>query len=192
MAKALIKTIIASVVICCSVGIKLFAQKAQIDYSLGAVISKPAYFPNGAKSTITGFGFDITREKFIVPNFSWTVSTGFDYFRGNITHRTRPGMEKDSSIRHFIGIPVMGGLKLYIDKMFYVSGDAGLLIRVNNNSKTHLAVTPSAGIMLRTGKSKIDLGIKLINALKGFSQAKNNSLQNGGYGFWSCRAAWVF
>ena len=192
MCKALLKIVLVWLIAVCCFGARLMAQKAQIDYSIGGLLSKPAYFPNHAKSTITGFGIDITREKSISPNFSWTLSTGFDYFRGTIMHHNRPGIAKDTAIRHFVGIPAMGGLKLYFGKFFYVAGDAGLLIRVNNTSKTHLCVTPAVGVMLRTGRSKIDLGIKLVNALKGFSQAKNNSLQNGGYGFWSCRAAWVF
>ena len=98
MCKALIKIVLVWLIAGCCLGSPLFAQKAQIDYSVGGLISKPAYFPNHARSTMTGFGVDITREQFISPNFSWTVSTGFNYFRGGITHHNRPGMAKDTAI----------------------------------------------------------------------------------------------
>ncbi len=87
-------------------------------------------------------------------------------------------------------MPVLVGLRYFIWKSFYITGEAGVSIRMGHNTGTHLTLAPAAGYIIPIKKSHIDLGIKLMNVVEGGGIPESTSLQRGGYGYWTFRIAY--
>ncbi len=180
------------ILICLLACVRSNAQYKKADTEIGLNFSKPSYFKGAETSNAIGFGLDVKREWNFTSRFSFTADAGFNYFQGDYTYYKFMGSPKDTVIKNFSIVPVLAGLKYYFAGNFYLSGEAGIVIKASRNAGTRLALVPSAGWMLPLGNSKIDLGIRLTNIISGYGTPESSGLKNGGYGFWSLRAAYGF
>jgi hypothetical protein len=104
-------------------------------------------------------------------------------------------LRPDTTVNNYALLSALVGLKYYVTGRFYLSGQAGLVTGVSisgsNDAGTHLALAPSAGLLLPVKSSAVDISFRLVNVTGGGGIPESNNLRVGGYGFWSFRIAWA-
>lgn len=175
------------------VAITSFAQSKKTTYSIGALVSRPAYFPNTESNNATGIGFEIQREHLFSKKFSWTASAGYIHFSGAHNYIDYSGLPHDTSLNSYGNIPVFAGLRYYFWKKLFLGGEAGAMIQASKNTGTLFSLAPSLGYKFNVAyKHAIDASVRLINTLPGYGTLEANSLSKGGYGIWVLKVAYAF
>jgi len=169
-----------------------FCQRNPASYSIGLDISKPVYFSYGNTSSAMGIGLNLNREKKLGKRFSWTAGIGFNYFSGNFHYYKFTNGTGDTISKNFAILPIVTGFKYHFAENFFMQFQGGVAAGISKNTGTEFVLIPSIGYVLPTPKPKIELALQLANVIQGFGIAENNSLSNGGYGYWSFRIAYHF
>ena len=174
--------------------------ESKVIWFIGAEISRITGFENQNETfQATGVGGVVKMENIVSKKFALTAELSFRNFTGKYTYTrfssspgdTTSGSPKDTTIDNFAMVPLLFGLKYYYAKKFYLSAEIGLAFKASSATRTKLALSPSLGVLLPTGKyNNIDLSLRFTHIVTGYGTPESNGLENGGYGFLSIRAAY--
>ena len=179
---------------------KIERTESKVIWFIGAEISRITGFENQNETfQATGVGGVARMENLVGRKFALTAELSFRNFTGKYTYThfsgspgdTTAGSPKDTTIENFAIAPLLFGLKYYYTKKFYLSAEIGLALKASSATRTKLALSPSLGVLLPTGKyNNIDLSVRFTHIVTGYGTPESNGLENGGYGFVSIRAAY--
>jgi hypothetical protein len=173
--------------------ISSFSQTKKTTYSVGALVSTPAYFPNTETNNTTGIGFEIQTERLFSKKFSCTASAGYIHYSGNYTYINYSSFAHDTTINSYGNVPLFAGLRFYCWKKLFLGAEIGAMIQASSNTGTHLSLAPSVGYKFAVGKQQgIDVGVRLVNTLPSYGVPEENGLMKGGYGVWVLKVAYSF
>ncbi|MDI3322460.1 hypothetical protein [Pinibacter soli] len=170
-----------------------FAQSKKTSYSVGALLSRPAYFSNTENNNATGFGFEIQTERLFSKKISCTASAGYIHFSGPYTYVNYSSFAHDTTINSYGNVPLFAGLRFYCWNKLFLGAEIGAMIQASSNTGTHLSLAPSVGYKFDIAKQRgIEVGLRLINTLPSYGVPEANSLMKGGYGIWVLKVAYAF
>lgn len=164
-------------VMLCLISLSINAQAKKNLLYAGVEFAIPAHQPFQSNKA-NGYMVNLKGEHFFSSSFSGSVSAGLSYFKGKMVFwdgRT------DNS---FSLVPILVGGRFYYRKI-YIGVETGPAIAASSHNSTHLAIAPSAGVVI----GKFDAGIKFFAVPERGGIPENNFLQKGGYSYIGLRAA---
>lgn len=164
-----------------SISIFTVASAQQSNIGLGTEINFPS--GNSSNTSAVGLGGYVKAELGLSTKFSLTASGSITNFFG----RKLFGAKSPSRVY----VPVKAGLKYYTDENFYIEGQLGASIPLNEGGKTGFAWSPGIGTYIknRGSANKFDIGLRY----EGWtSSSVINSSKSTTFNFIGIRLGYVF